>query len=589
MILDEVKKVIKQNCKKQGRNITTGVVVAFLLGTMGAYAADKSKDIYIEEINGAVTVTQNGTPITAIEKDVKVEGNKIIFGETFNSGDREIFTDKSVNKLEIENHGSITNGIILYNLTEGSYDPSAKLEERNYILTNTGLIVGNSNNFVINSWGDRFHGWGIYINSKDFTEKIKVTLENEGIIAGKYTSPDDDKNTGGTAINILENYNIKNKGMIKGTYVSNNAQDDSGNGIEVADEFQSKGNTIINEGVVLGQEEKKYTGSNRSGYANTANGILAIYRIDKITNKGFVLGKSTGEDIRAGGGGESSPGTGTGIGLAYHVGNNDIINTGMILGSNLTERKQFYIGEVGTGIYYAATLDSEEKKKTLTNKGAIIGESLLTPGEVDDKYVDNYYGYDGGSDSGTGVYIEEAILSQITNIGIISGKSRCNSSKPEPNSPSANDKTHSGNGILNFYQINDINNIGVIFGKNNNENKGSGYKNKESLGNGIYNYIAEKEHDNAKLKNITNYGVIGGSHKAIGGAAPENKVNYGLLVSENKNYNGPNKGKVEIEAGANGVQNVVIDLDGKDQQVLGQRYIINGAEKDKTGYCCKSY
>ena len=374
--------------------------------------------------------------------------------------------------------------------------------------------------------------------------------------------------------------------MVKGTHISYNGWHESGTGIEVVGHSLFKGNTIINEGVVLGQEEKKYTGSNRSGYASTANGILAMYSIDKITNKGFVLGKSTGEDIRAGGGGESSPGTGTGIGLAYHVGNNDIINTGMILGSNLTERKQFYIGEVGTGIYYAATLDSEEKKKTLTNKGAIIGESLLTPGEVDDKYVDNYYGYDGGRDSGTGVYIEEAILSQITNIGIISGKSRCNSSKPEPNNPSANDKTYSGNGILNFYQINDINNIGVIFGKNNNENKElyiNTYPNTLSLGNGIYNYIAEKENDNAKLKNITNYGVIGGSHKAIGGAAPENKLNYGLLVSENKNYDGPNKGKVEIEAGANGVQNVVIDLDGKEQQVLGQRYIINGAEKDKTG------
>ena len=189
MILDEVKKVIKQNCKRQGRNITTGMVVAFLLGTMGAYAADKSKDIYIEEINRAITVTQNGTPITAIEKDVKVEGNKIIFGETFNSGDREIFTDKSVNKLEIENHGSITNGITLYNLTEKEFtdpnDPNNKYEERNYILTNTGLIAGNSNSVVVNNWGDAFHGWGIYINSEDFTEKIKVTLKNEGIIAGK--------------------------------------------------------------------------------------------------------------------------------------------------------------------------------------------------------------------------------------------------------------------------------------------------------------------------------------------------------------------------------------------------------------------
>ncbi len=592
MILDEVKKVIKQNCKKQGRNITTGVVVAFLLGTMGAYAADKSKDIYVEEINGAITVTQNGTPITEIEKDVKVEGNKIIFGETFNSGDREIFTDKSVNNLEIENHGSITNGITLYNLTENnSYDPNnpnIKFEERNYILTNTGLIAGNSNSVMVNYRGDYLHGYGIYIDSKDATEKIKITLKNEGIIAGKYTSQyNDSNNIGGNAIFINGFYNIENKGMIKGTHIDNHGWKEEGNGIYTLCNLLLKGNTIDNEGIILGQEEKHFKiKDGRIGYSCTANGIVSGHTIDKITNKGFVLGKSTGEDIQTSGFGEEYSGTGVGIGVFSLIGNNDIINTGMILGSNLTERKRNYSAKVGIGISYSEELNENpnDNNKTLTNKGAIIGKNILTADKVDAKYDDApHNSYDGGSKSGNGIYNFDVILSQIINIGVILGKSKSNSIDEIPSYPSAFNKNYSGNGIYNRKQINDITNIGVIFGKNNNENKGSGYKNQESLGNGIYNYIAEKEDYNAKLKNITNYGVIGGSHKAIGGVAPENKLNYGLLVSENKNYDGPDKGKVEIEAGANGVQNVVIDLDGNDQQMLGNRYIINGAEKDNTG------
>ena len=64
MILDEVKKVIKQNCKRQGRNITTGMVVAFLLGTMGAYAAD---GIIIENTGNQITIKPEGIGI--LEKD----------------------------------------------------------------------------------------------------------------------------------------------------------------------------------------------------------------------------------------------------------------------------------------------------------------------------------------------------------------------------------------------------------------------------------------------------------------------------------------------------------------------------------------
>ena len=134
MILDDIKKVIKQNCKKQGRNITTGVVVAFLLGTMGTYAKD---GITIENTGNQITIKPEGIGI--LEKDrwtnkefintqsgngVKVQGNSIefdIFNEGIISGNGSgtlsgelvfsgngIFNDKSAKIRTIFNEGIIS-------------------------------------------------------------------------------------------------------------------------------------------------------------------------------------------------------------------------------------------------------------------------------------------------------------------------------------------------------------------------------------------------------------------------------------------------------------------------------------------------
>ena len=127
MILESMKKIIKKNCKKQGRNITTGVVVAFFLGTMGTYASEIStaekvspiiennqeeKNIIIKqemEYDGKINYDGKEVQVDTIEISVKTP---VYIIKDKNNGFLEAKKEEAGERVEVK-VGEITNKDVL--------------------------------------------------------------------------------------------------------------------------------------------------------------------------------------------------------------------------------------------------------------------------------------------------------------------------------------------------------------------------------------------------------------------------------------------------------------------------------------------
>ena len=504
MILDEMKKVIKQNCKRQGRNITTGMVVAFLLGVIGTYA----EDIKVEDVNGSIQVSQNGNKI---EKGINIDNltKTLTFKNDFNNNSNQVMIDKSIKNINIINKGVISSSSEISNIA----NRMEKLGNGIYIsedstintLTNYGTISGNSELLTAANRMKKL-GNGIYI----FEKSTINTLTNYGTISGssKLLTTADCMEKLGNGISTheyLDKLTSNNLGLISGNLLGTNDKNFmvsmSGNGILfLHNESGTPELNLTNDRVIAGNVE--LTMNNQSG-----DGIQ--FATGNIENNGLIKGSSIdGKD--------------SGIGIFFHEAQT-IINNGVVQGEYI-QKKGFNMPENISGSGIGGLLI-----ELMINKGLISGKSI-------GKYIENTDGC-----FGNGVFRFFPNKINLLNIGMIFGNNEKNinnsgngilynyGEKSEgiaTNSGTISgytlEGTGSGNGIYNIITIiPKMVNSGVISGTS------SGIT--ENSGNGIYQYIEEGY--SKEIKDLSNYGLIAGSNKAVVGV--KNLSNYGILIGLN--------------------------------------------------------
>ena len=245
MIIEDLKKVLKRNFKNQGRNITLGMTVAFLLGSLGTYGADK--EILIGWDGNKITLSEALDGVTSSEKDLIFDKDFII--------NKQITIDESAFETGIK---IVNNGII------SRFDKTIN----NGILEYGGRYYANSGNGII----------FIFKPNESKEKNFSSTIENSnGIINGKFN----------------------------GAIAEPNVHANLGNGIGATFEFNSRNDTVkinkfnlINKnGLISGSADISCTDINTDTiyYSNLGNGIGKLYLnsislyLGEIINQGGII------------------------------------------------------------------------------------------------------------------------------------------------------------------------------------------------------------------------------------------------------------------------------------------------------------
>uniref|UniRef100_UPI00356659DD beta strand repeat-containing protein n=1 Tax=Fusobacterium varium TaxID=856 RepID=UPI00356659DD len=290
-MIKEMEKALKRYLKGKNR-ITTGVVVAFLLGSSFAFG-----DVTIKYDTAASTlIVQDdlGTNIGTVTKNPAGE-----FTWTLPEGaniTETVKIDDTVNtnniKVNIVNSGTISssgttgksgNGLFSYSDTSSSIIGN---------ITNSGNISGNST-------GGDSSGNGIYACSDSYisiSSSIIGNITNSGIISGSTTGSGNDSGNGiySSSVNGDSTIgDITNSGIISG----NGDASTSGNGIYSSsysfDSYpESEIGNITNYGIISGSNSGRYNGNGIYSYSSTTNGSTKS-KIDNITNYGIISGNNS--------------------------------------------------------------------------------------------------------------------------------------------------------------------------------------------------------------------------------------------------------------------------------------------------------
>ena len=386
------------------------------------------------------------------------------------------------------------------------------------------------------------------------------SIENRGSIFGKSTLYDIENSGNGISTNnfIINNYGIV-KGEGSGEVISQTGRiQEIGNGILVRkfDGSDSKSqDNLKNYGIISGEIKIKVKDlENEIKLEHSGSGIrfenLYSIRDYNLKNHGVILGSVTLNDFNK----LYLRGLGNGVDTCGGLQNN-LINTGFILGKSKLFGNSSYVSTIGNG-FNNLNLFSQENgyTKTFYNKGIIKGESEVSLLNSKQPFQ---------TTQGNGAFIW--MVDNAINTGLMTGN-YCNYQKIEAK------VSNSGNGIVFGNYIKDsFLNKGVISGfvhNNGNEElyiSGNGIKlvtgsyPAESSNLGVIKgslfaiYLQEEEEFSGTL--FKNYGLMAG-REILGQQNPTYTDQIEPLTKFDKNYG------TYIKLAKDGETNVALDIDG---------------------------